>query len=346
MPSRFAVYLALVALAARLPAQLTVSTIRGTVSDASGAAVVGANITLVNLDTNIQRIVKANESGDFEIPDLLRGTYRLTASQSGFKSWVAVNIILESNQIRRIDVALELGTASTEVTVRADVALISTESAKIQSSFTNKRFDDAPLVGDGRNPQMVLTTLPLVVNTGGVYGIQVSGQSMRIARPVVIRDPISGSPFPGNVIPASRLNATALAVEQKYIPAPNLGGADALANNYGFLFPYPGDAWHVDYNVERIDHKLTANNTIYGRWIFARLSYLNAASYPALETTQIRHTHHFLVEDTNVFSPRLVQSFRFALYKAQFTWGEEVNGFKPANGNQVVQELGIQGVNP
>ncbi len=177
MPSRFAVYLALVALAARLPAQLTVSTIRGTVSDASGAAAVGANITLVNLDTNIQRIVKANESGDFEIPDLLRGTYRLTASQSGFKSWVADNIILESNQIRRIDVALELGTASAEITVRADVALISTESAKIQSSFTNKRFDDAPLVGDGRNPQMVLTTLPLVVNTGGVYGIQVSGQS-------------------------------------------------------------------------------------------------------------------------------------------------------------------------
>jgi hypothetical protein len=159
MWSRLALGLALAAL---LPAQLTVSTIRGTATDPTGAAVVGATITLVNLGTNIQRVVTTNENGDFEIPDLQRGTYRLTATHTGFKNWVAENILLESNQIRRIDVALELGAVGAEVTVRADAAVISTESAKIQSTFSRERFDDAPLVGDGRNPQMVLTTLPLV----------------------------------------------------------------------------------------------------------------------------------------------------------------------------------------
>ena len=121
-----------------LTAQLTVSTIRGTAADASGASVTGAVITLVNVGTNIQRSVVTNESGDFEIPDLQRGTYRLTASQAGFKNWVADNIILESTQIRRIDVTLEVGAVGTEVTVQADAAVIATDTAKIQSTFTNR----------------------------------------------------------------------------------------------------------------------------------------------------------------------------------------------------------------
>jgi len=464
-----------------LAAQLTVSTIRGTAKDPTGAVVAGAEITIVNLGTNLQRVVVTNENGDFEVPDLQRGTYRLTTSHAGFKNWVADNIILEANQIRRIDVALELGTVGAEVTVRADAAVISTESAKIQSSFTNQRFDDAPLVGDGRNPQMVLTTLPLVQQTGGVYGIQVAGQPAgqvqegidghtgdgtslsginihdyqevvmvqsnnsaeysrvgyfnfitksgtnqfhgrahywhqnsalsarnffdatkpknlfhtmhtdvsgparkdktffylswsaqrfpsssfnrrdvptdamrrgdfsqlaRLDRPITIRDPLSGNPFPANIIPTNRINATSQRIQERYIPAANLLGPDALANNYGFLFPYPSDAWHVDYNVERVDHKLSDKNTIYGRWISARLRYLLASTYPGLVATQIRRTNHFLIEDTHIFSPRLVQSFRFALYKAKFTWGEELDGFQPIMGDQIVRELGIQGVNP
>jgi hypothetical protein len=461
--------------------QLTVSTIRGTATDASGAAVTGASITLVNLGTNVQRSAVTNENGDFEMPDLQRGTYRLTASHPGFKNWVADNILLESNQVRRIDVALEVGAVGSEVTVRADAAVISTESAKIQSSFSRQRFDDAPLVGDGRNPQMVMTTLPLVQSTGGVYGIQVAGQPasqvqegidghtgdgtslsginihdyqevtmvqgnnsaefaragyfnfitksgsnqfhgrahywhqnsalsargffeatkpknlfhtmhadvsgpvrrdktffyvswsaqrfpsssfnlrdvptepmrrgdfsqlLATARPVTIRDPLSNMPFAGNIIPASRINPTSQGIQEKYIPAPNLGAPGALANNYGFLFPYPSDAWHVDYNVERVDHKLSDKNTIYGRWISARLRYVLASTYPNMIATQIRRTNHFLIEDTHVFSPRVVQSFRFALYKAKFTWGEELDGFQPIVGDQVVRELGIQGVNP
>src|SRR5262245_23015290 len=95
--------------ASTLLAQLTMSTIRGSVVDPSGAVVSTAKITITNLGTNISRETVANESGDYEIPDLPRGTYRLTASAPGFKSFVAENIILETNQIRRIDVAFELG---------------------------------------------------------------------------------------------------------------------------------------------------------------------------------------------------------------------------------------------
>src|SRR2546425_2686744 len=105
------------ALAAAVWAQTELSTIRGTATDPTGAVVANAKITVVNLDTNIQRTTVTNDNGDFEAPDLKRGTYRLTASSTGFKTFVADNILLESGQIRRTNVTFELGAVGTEVTV-------------------------------------------------------------------------------------------------------------------------------------------------------------------------------------------------------------------------------------
>ena len=173
---RYFVGLALVVL---LPltalAQFTTSTIRGHVNDPSGAAVVGAEVKLVNTQTAVERTVMTNNDGDFEVPDLQRGSYRLTVAMAGFKNFVADNIVLETSQIRRIDAALELGSVGTEVTVQANAAVIETDSAKIQGSFTKQRFEEAPWIGDGRNPQIIMATLPLVQATSGVYGIQVAG---------------------------------------------------------------------------------------------------------------------------------------------------------------------------
>ena len=156
--------------------QLTVSTLRGTATDQSGAVVVGAKITAVHLDTNLTREVETNENGDFEIPDLHRGVYRLTATHPGFKNFVADNVVLESSQIRRINISFELGAVGAEVTVRADAAVITTENAKIQSEFVKERFEETPVIGDARNPIGVLSTLPLVQNAGGIYSLKFAGQ--------------------------------------------------------------------------------------------------------------------------------------------------------------------------
>ncbi len=93
--------------------QLTLSTVRGTVIDATGAVVAKTTISLSNLETNAKREALSSETGDFEIPDLQRGTYRLSATAAGFKTFVADRIILEARQICRIYVTLESGTAGT-----------------------------------------------------------------------------------------------------------------------------------------------------------------------------------------------------------------------------------------
>src|SRR5262245_24565593 len=114
--SRFVILLALVA-----PSfgQLTLSTVRGAATDASGAVVANASISRTNLETNAKREVVTSGSGDFEIPDLPRGTYRLNATAAGFKTFIADRIILEGNQVRRIDVTLEVGAVGAEITVVA-----------------------------------------------------------------------------------------------------------------------------------------------------------------------------------------------------------------------------------
>src|SRR5262249_25012365 len=100
---------------ASLLGQTNVSTVRGSVTDPGGAPVAAAKIEIPDTGPNIRGSVVTNAGGDFEIADLPRGTYRLAATSPGFKRFVAENIILESSQIRRIDVVFELGAVGSEV---------------------------------------------------------------------------------------------------------------------------------------------------------------------------------------------------------------------------------------
>ncbi|HZT30224.1 MAG TPA: TonB-dependent receptor [Bryobacteraceae bacterium] len=172
-------FLAPLVACAALFGQLTLSTVRGVATDPSGAVIAGADITLTNLETNAKREVKTNAEGDFEIPDLQRGTYRLTASAAGFKTFVADGIILEGTQVRRVNVTLEIGAVGTEVTVQAGAAVIQTDTAKIQAAVDTSKHFDNPWVGGMAtlDPSLFITTAPLVSQSNGVWSSQWAGQS-------------------------------------------------------------------------------------------------------------------------------------------------------------------------
>jgi hypothetical protein len=166
------------------------------------------------------------------------------------------------------------------------------------------------------------------------------------SRPVIVRDPLNNTPFPGNIIPASRFNSVSAKVQDKYLPPPNQGGPHDQARNFGYNFPYPGDVRWWDYVTGRIDHKISEKNTIHGRYSTIWGSYIRYIDYPALIRTRTRPNSHMTVEDTHVFSPTLVNTARFGLYKETLNDGDTVHGFTPVKGDQVIKELGIQGVNP
>ncbi len=156
-------------------AQTDLSTIRGTASDQSGAAVPSAKIVVTDVATNISRETVTTSDGVYEIPYLTPGTYRLTATGSGFKTFVAENLRLTSRETRRIDVVFELGAVTSEVTVSANAAVINTEGSQISSGFTRTSFQDSPMA-IGYFPQAVMLTLPGVQSQAGGWSLRMAGQ--------------------------------------------------------------------------------------------------------------------------------------------------------------------------
>ena len=170
--------------------------------------------------------------------------------------------------------------------------------------------------------------------------------SALLSRGTIVRDPLTNQPFPNNEIPQSRLNPVSARVFDKYLPAPNLGAPGQTANNYGFTFPYPTDLFYYNALEERLDYHISSKNTIFGRAILSKPQYVLAGNYPGMAWTRVRDSRNIMVEDTHIFSPTLVNSFRFGWYQPIVLDGGTVDGFTPISGDAVVKELGIQGVNP
>ncbi len=165
------------AVAAALSAQTDRATLRGTVSDPSGALVPEAGITVTEIATNLERKVASDANGNFEIPGLKPGLYRLTADKAGFRNFVAENLLLDSGQVRRVDVTLQVGGTAETVTVQAGAALIQTETGTISGELDKKKFLDRPLVDVYPSPLALMTTMPGIQGNG--WNLVMSGISDR-----------------------------------------------------------------------------------------------------------------------------------------------------------------------
>jgi len=149
------------------------STLRGTVTDKTGAIVAGVEVSAREVSTNITvRTVTSDAEGNYEMPGLKTGTYQVTATMSGFKTSVVDQIGLQSSQVKRVDIALEVGEVTTEVNVNAAAAAIQTEQATIGADFNAaKRYGDLPVPGNAfSGTYAVLAVLPDVQREPGDWG--------------------------------------------------------------------------------------------------------------------------------------------------------------------------------
>ena len=133
-----------------LIAQFTQSSIVGTVTDPSGAPVANAQVTVRNEGTSFTRPIRTDEGGDYRIAGIEAGFYAVTVAQPGFKTFEQTRIDVVSGQNKRVDVRLEVGEASTTVTVEGGLTQIDTESATISNLKTARDFAELPLSVFGR----------------------------------------------------------------------------------------------------------------------------------------------------------------------------------------------------
>ena len=139
------------------------ATLQGTITDPTKGAIPGAQVTLRNVDTSIERKGAADESGHYLFPFLPPGTYSLTVSAAGFKTNVQGQIGLSVNQNARLDVELALGASAETISVVSDVLLVQPESSTLGSTVRRDIIETLGL--KGHSSLMMYNLSPGVVST-------------------------------------------------------------------------------------------------------------------------------------------------------------------------------------
>jgi hypothetical protein len=140
-------------------AQTLYGSLVGNITDPSGAAVPGAKVRVVNSGTGFVREASTDERGAYLFSDLQPGRYEVTVSSGAFATFTQRDVQISTNAVVRVNVPLQLASASEKVTVMASVTALQTDRADVRSEITGKQFQDLPVSG-GRNYQSLLKLVP------------------------------------------------------------------------------------------------------------------------------------------------------------------------------------------
>ncbi|MCY7376148.1 MAG: carboxypeptidase-like regulatory domain-containing protein, partial [Pyrinomonadaceae bacterium] len=178
-------------------AQSGTTTVSGTVADAQGNAVAGANVTLTNADKGFSRTTTTNDNGTFIFPVIQPGIYQVTVEANGFKKSVQNQVRALVDTPTNVPVALEVGAVSETVTVTSNTAesLLNTQDATVGNTFVPQQVTQLPT--EARNVINLLTLQPGVTRDGYVTGnrsdqsnITLDGVDVNEAQTNSILDPV------------------------------------------------------------------------------------------------------------------------------------------------------------
>lgn len=126
-------------------AQSTGGRVRGTVSDASGGAVVGATVSLINTATNVTREAVTGQTGEYLFLEVPVGSYEIDINQSGFKKFVRKDITVDLNAVVGVDISLQVGGATETVEVTGAPPVIDTTSTQLGAVVNDRSATQLPL---------------------------------------------------------------------------------------------------------------------------------------------------------------------------------------------------------
>src|ERR1022692_3852091 len=116
------------------------SSITGSVTDTSGAAVAGAKVQVTNVNTNVVSPSETNEAGFYSLPALSPGTYRVVIDKEGFQQSINPGVELHVGDAIALNFTLQVGSASQSVTVEAGAPLINTESSSLGGLVNSQKI--------------------------------------------------------------------------------------------------------------------------------------------------------------------------------------------------------------
>src|SRR5437773_526339 len=192
--------------------------ITGIVTDASGAAVPDAKVSIINQDTGAKIVVGTNSAGNYSTPPLPLGTYTIEVEKEGFKHATHPGIMLSGAQSFRQDVKLELGSVTQSVEVEGGAALINTENSTVSHTIGETYYRDLPAVmgADIRLAESLLQLQP------GFVPMQPNGDAI-----------FRGSQF------TSRINGGQTMATENWFDGAAFGYAEGHQGTQESAVPYP-----------------------------------------------------------------------------------------------------------
>ena len=140
--------------------------IQGTVRDTTGAVIPGATIAVTSTETNLQRQVTSNSAGLFTVSDLTPGRYRVQVSMQGFQTSIREDVDLSVAQQLVLNIALQIGEITQQVTVTGEAPLVDTSTAQMAGLGVDRQVKHQPL--NGRSFDNLITLNPAAVNTNAI----------------------------------------------------------------------------------------------------------------------------------------------------------------------------------
>jgi hypothetical protein len=116
-------------------AQVLYGSIIGAVEDQSGAVVQGATVGITSKVTGQTRQTTTNDSGLYSLTNVLAGTYELKVTAAGFRPFTETDVVASINSVTRVDVRLEVGATTEQVTVIAGAALLRSDKADVHTDL-------------------------------------------------------------------------------------------------------------------------------------------------------------------------------------------------------------------
>ena len=153
--------------------------ISGAVTDANGAAIPGATVTITNLGTNTSSTVTTSDEGNFSVRSLEPVEYSVAVEAPSFKRAIVENVKVDTASIATVNIKLETGAIGETVTVEAETPLLNTETGTTGTTITERQLQDIPLLN-----RSVLDLAVTVANVSGDAGSEDP-------------DVASGQPVPG-----------------------------------------------------------------------------------------------------------------------------------------------------
>ncbi len=192
--------------------------ITGVVTDASGAAVPDAQVTITDEATGVKTVVGTNSAGNYSTPPLTLGTYRVEIEKAGFKVYKRTGIALTGGETAREDVKLDIGAVSQTISVEASTETVNTENATVSHTVGAAYYQDLPAVmgADIRLAESLLQLQP------GYVPMQPNGDAI-----------FRGSQF------QSRMNGGQILATENWFDGAAFGYAEGHQQTQESSIPYP-----------------------------------------------------------------------------------------------------------